>query len=120
MHTGKLVLAQLTDHLSARIFAQCVARYSVNNSSRSFWHWNQLLCMMFAQLTSRWSLRDITICLQSYGPKLYHAGIRGSIARTTLADANEQRDCNIFRDFALHLIGVARPLYAHEALAVQL
>jgi hypothetical protein len=120
MHTGKLVFAQLTEHLSARVFAQCVSRYVGNYSARSFSHWDQLLCMMFAQLTSRASLRDITVCLQSYGPKLYHAGIRGSIARTTLADANEQRDCNIFRDFACHLIAIARPLYAHEALAVQL
>jgi hypothetical protein len=120
MHTGKLVFAQLTEHLSPRVFAQCVSRYAGKYSARSFSHWDQLLCMMFAQLTSRASLRDITVCLQSYGPKLYHAGIRGSIARTTLADANEQRDCNIFRDFACHLIGIARPLYAHEALAVQL
>jgi len=120
MHTGKLVFAQLTEHLSARVFAQCVSRHAGSYSARSFSHWDQLLCMMFAQLTSRASLRDIMVCLQSYGPKLYHAGIRGSIARTTLADANEQRDCNIFRDFALHLIGVARPLYAHEPLAVQL
>jgi hypothetical protein len=97
-----------------------VSRYAGNYPMRSFSHWDQLLCMMFAQLTSRASLRDITVCLQSHAPKLYHAGIGGSIARTTLADANEHRDCNIFRDFALHLIGIARPLYAHESLAVQL
>jgi hypothetical protein len=120
MHTGKLVFAQLGEHLPSRVFGQCVARYAGNYPMRSFSHWDQLLCMMFAQLTSRASLRDITVCLQSHAPKLYHAGIRGSIARTTLADANEQRDCNIFRDFALHLIGIARPLYAHESLAVQL
>lgn len=120
MHTGKLVFAQLTECLSSSVFAQCVARYAGNYPMRSFSHWDQLLCMMFAQLTSRASLRDITVCLQSHAPKLYHAGIRGTIARSTLADANEQRDCNIFRDFALHLIDIARPLYAHEALAVQL
>lgn len=120
MHTGKLVFAQLTDCLSSSVFAQCVSRYAGNYPMRSFSHWDQLLCMMFAQLTSRASLRDITVCLQSHAPKLYHAGIRGAIARTTLADANEQRDCNIFRDFALHLIGIARPLYEHESLAVQL
>jgi hypothetical protein len=120
MHTGKLVFAQLTEHLSSSVFAQCVSRYAGNYPMRSFSHWDQLLCMMFAQLTSRASLRDITVCLQSHAPKLYHAGIRGSIARTTLADANEHRDCNIFRDFALHLIGIARPLYAHESLDVQL
>ncbi len=120
MHTGKLVFAQLTECLSSGVFAQCVARYAGSYPMRSFSHWDQLLCMMFAQLTSRASLRDITVCLQSHAPKLYHAGIRGTIARTTLADANEQRDCSIFRDFALHLIGIARPLYAHESLAVQL
>jgi hypothetical protein len=120
MHTGKLVFAQLNEHLPGRVFAQCVSRYASNYPMRSFSHWDQLLCMMFAQLTSRASLRDITVCLQSHAPKLYHAGIRGTIARSTLADANEQRDCNIFRDFALHLIAIARPLYAHEGLAVQL
>jgi hypothetical protein len=120
MHTGKLVFAQLCEHLPSRVFAQCVERFANNHPTRSFSHWDQLLCMMFAQLTSRASLRDITVCLQSHAPKLYHAGIRGSIARSTLANANEQRDCNIFRDFALHLIGIARPLYAHESLAVQL
>jgi hypothetical protein len=120
MHTGKLVFAQLGEHLPSRVFAQCVSRYASGYPMRSFSHWDQLLCMMFAQLTSRASLRDITVCLQSHAPKLYHAGIRGSIARSTLADANEQRDCSIFRDFALHLIGIARPLYAHESLAVQL
>jgi hypothetical protein len=120
MHVGKLVFAQLGEHLPSRVFGQCVLRYAGNYPMRSFSHWDQLLCMMFAQLTARASLRDITVCLQSHAPKLYHAGIRGGIARSTLADANEQRDCNIFRDFALHLIGIARPLYAHESLDAQL
>ena len=92
-----------------------MARYAGNYPTPQFSHWDQLLCMMFAQLTSRESLRDITACLHSHAPKLYHAGLRGNIARTTLADANEHRDCNIFRDFALHLIGIARPLYATRA-----
>ncbi len=88
---------------------------------RSFSHWDQLLCMTYAQLTARASLRDIETCLRSHTAKLYRAGFRGSIARTTLADANEQRDCNIFGDFALHLISVARPLYSkHDALCMQL
>ena len=120
MHVGKLVFAQLTGHFPSGVFAHCVSRYAGSYPMRSFSHWDQLLCMMFAQLTSRASLRDITVCLQSHAPKLYHAGISGSIARSTLADANEHRDCNIFRDFALHLIGIARPLYARESLAVQL
>jgi len=115
MPSGKLVFAQLIECLPSSVFANCVSRYSGGYPMRSFSHWDQLLCMMFAQLTSRASLRDITMCLQSHGSKLYHAGIRGSIARSTLADANEQRDFNIFRDFALHLIGIARPLYAQES-----
>jgi hypothetical protein len=75
---------------------------------------------MFAQLTSREGLRDITTCLRSQAGKLYHAGIHGSIARTTLADANERRDCRIFEDFASHLIGVARALYANDSLSLEL
>jgi hypothetical protein len=77
--------------------------------------------MMYAQLTGRASLRDIATCLQSHSAKLYRAGFRSSIARSTLADANEQRDCNIFGDFALHLIGIARALYAKDdSLCIQL
>jgi hypothetical protein len=76
--------------------------------------------MMFAQLTARSSLRDICSCLHSHQPKLYHAGIRGSIARSTLADANEKRSCQIFEDFAQHLIGIARPLYASQSLGIDL
>ncbi len=88
---------------------------------RTFSHWDQLLCMVYAQLTARASLRDIETCLQSHSAKLYRAGFRGNIARSTLADANEQRDCNIFGDFALHLIGIARPLYAKDdTLCLQL
>ncbi len=120
MHSGKLVFAQLTECLPSSEFAQCVSRYAGSYPMRRFSHWDQLLCMMFAQLTARSSLRDITVCLQSHRPKLYHAGIRGSVARSTLANANEHRDCNIFRDFALHLIGIARPLYANEELQLQL
>jgi hypothetical protein len=76
--------------------------------------------MLFAQFTCRASLRDITMCLRSQAPKLYRAGFRGSIARSTLADANERRDCRIFEEFALHLIGIARPLYANDHLALEL
>ena len=74
--------------------------------------------MMFAQLTARSSLRDIVTCLHGQRSKLYHAGFRGNIARSTLADANEKRSCQIFEDFALHLIGIARPLYASQSLAL--
>jgi hypothetical protein len=120
MLKGKLVFAQLNAHLPRAVFAQCVARYAGKYPTLSFSHWDQLLCMMFAQLTSRRSLRDITNCLNYHATKLYHAGFRSTIARSTLADANERRDSRIFEDFALHLIGIARPLYAKDSLAVEL
>ena len=120
MLKGKLIFAQLNAHLPRAVFAQCVARYAAKYPTLSFSHWDQLLCMMFAQLTSRRSLRDITNCLNSHASKLYHAGFRSTIARSTLADANERRDSRIFEDFALHLIGIARPLYAKDSLAVEL
>jgi hypothetical protein len=120
MLKGKLVFAQLSEHLPRAVFGQCVARYAGNYPTLSFSHWDQLLCMTFAQLTSRVSLRDITTCLRSHSTKLYYAGFRGTIARSTLADANERRDSRIFEDFALHLIGLARPLYAQDSFAMQL
>ena len=120
MLKGSLVFAQLNAHLPRAVFSQCAARYAGNYPTLSFSHWDQWLCMSFAQLTARTSLRDITVCLRSHSAKLYFAGFRGSIARSTLADANERRDCRIFEQFALHLIGVARRLYAGDALAVQL
>jgi hypothetical protein len=120
MLKGKLVFAQIKDHLPRAVFDRCVARYAGSHAPLKFSHWEQLLCMMFAQLTSREGLRDITSCLRSQGRKLYHAGIRSAVARSTLADANELRDCRIFQDFALHLIGVARTLYANDTLALEL
>jgi hypothetical protein len=120
MHKGQLVFAQLKAHLPRSVFDRCVARYVGSHAPLKFSHWDQLLCMMFAQLTSREGLRDITTCLRSQAGKLYHAGIHGSIARSTLADANERRDCRIFEDFALHLIGVARGLYRNDSLSLEL
>jgi hypothetical protein len=120
MVKGKLVFAQLSVHLPRSVFNQCVARYAGKYPTLTFSHWDQLLCMMFAQLTSRASLRDIATCLRSQQPKLYYAGFRGVVARSTLADANERRDCRILQDFALHLIGIARPLYAKDRLALEL
>ena len=120
MHKGKLVFAQLNDYLPRAVFHDCVSRYAGRYPTLSFSHFDQLLCMMFAQFTARTSLRDITLCLTSHSAKLYHAGFRGSIARSTLADANERRDSRIFEDFALHLIALARPLYANDSMGVQL
>ena len=120
MLKGQLVFAQLTAHLPRSVFNDCVALYAGRYPTLTFSHWDQLLCMMFAQLTSRTSLRDITTCLRSHSSKLYFAGFRGNIARSTLADANESRDSRAFEQFTLHLIGVARSLYARESLGVQL
>lgn len=120
MLKGKLVFAQLKEHLPRSVFDRCVARYAGSHAPLKFSHWDQLLCMMFAQLTSREGLRDITTCLRSQAGKLYHAGIHGSVSRSTLADANERRDCRIFEDFALHLIDVARALYGNDGLSLEL
>lgn len=120
MLKGKLVFAQLKEHLPRSVFDRCVALHAGSHAPLKFSHWDQLLCMMFAQLTSREGLRDITTCLRSQAGKLYHAGIHGSISRSTLADANERRDCRIFEAFALHLIEVARALYRDDSLSLEL
>ena len=120
MYAGKLVFAQLMDHLPLHTFRRCVARYPSRYPPLSFSHLDQFLAMAFAQLTFRESLRDIETCLRAHSTKLYHLGIRGHIARSTLADANEKRDWRIYRDFALSLIHVARNLYADDSFAVEL
>jgi len=101
-------------------FRRCVERYQGNRRIRSFSCLDQFLCMAFAQLTYRESLRDIETCLAALQSKLYHAGIRGRIRRSTLADANETRDWRIYADFAQILIGMARKLYAREDFGVAL
>ena len=98
MHTGKMVFAQLMDHLPLHTFRRCVARYPGRYPTLIFSHFDQFLCMAFAQLTYRESLRDIEICLCAHSEKLYHLGIRGGVARSTLADANETRDWRIYQD----------------------
>jgi hypothetical protein len=120
MHKGRLVFSQLQDHLPRSVFDACVARYAGAHAPLKFSYWQQFLCMMFAQLTSREGLRDITTCLRSHASKLYHAGLPSTISRSTLADANEGRDCRMFQDFALHLIAMARSLYAEDSLELEL
>jgi hypothetical protein len=120
MHAGKLVFAQLMEHLPLHTFRRCVAKYPGKYPTLSFSHLDQYLCMVFAQLTFRESLRDIETCLRAHSTKLYHLGIRGGIARSTLADANEKRDWRIYRDFALDLIQIARELYAEDGFGVEL
>ena len=120
MHTGKLVFSQLMEHLSLHTFRQCVAKYPSRYPTLKFSHLDQFLSMAFAQLTYRESLRDIETCLRAHQAKLYHLGIRGNIARSTLADANESRDCRIYEAFAMSLIQTARKLYANDSFAVEL
>ena len=120
MYVGKLVFAQLMDFLPLHTFRRCVARYPSNYPTKTFSHLDQYLCMAFAQLTFRESLRDIEVCLRAHESKLYHLGIRGHVARSNLADANEKRDWQIYRDFANALIVEARHLYAGDVFAVEL
>ena len=120
MYVGKLVFAQLMDFLPLHTFRRCVARYPSNYPTKTFSHLDQYLSMAFAQLTFRESLRDIEVCLRAHESKLYHLGIRGHVARSNLADANEKRDWQIYRDFANALIVEARRLYAGDVFAVEL
>lgn len=101
-------------------FDKCVRRYRGDKRVKTFTCYDQFLTMAFAQLTYRESLRDIETCLNALESKLYHAGIKGNVSRSTLADANEKRDWRIFADFAQILIGQARVLYAEEDFGVEL
>jgi len=114
MQVGQTVFAQLMDFIPAHEFHRCVDRYRGDYKVSTFSCWNQFLCMAFAQLTGRESLRDIETGLRALGSKLYHTGFRGHIARSNLADANETRDFRIYADLAQVLIGQARPLYSRE------
>ena len=120
MHTGKLVFAQMMDHLPPMVFERCVARYGGNHKVKSFTCRDQHLRMAFAQLTFRESLRDIEACLRSQAERIYHMGIRGQVSRNTLANANAVRDWRIYADFAQRLIGIARKLYIDEPFGVDL
>jgi hypothetical protein len=120
MFAGQLVFAQLMDVLPRHDFNACVRRYRGDFRARGFTCRDQFLCMAFAQLTFRESLRDIETCLRSVQPKLYHAGFRGRISRSTLGDANRSRDWRIYFDFAQVLIARARSLYADERFGAEL
>ena len=120
MHEGKLVFAQLMDHLPMHTFRRTVERFGGDRAVRSFSCQDQLRAMAFAQLTWRDSLRDTVICLNAQAPKLYHMGLRGAIARSTLADANETRDWRLYAAFAQALIAQARKLYADEPFGAEL
>jgi hypothetical protein len=120
MNVGRTIFSQLIECLPNKEFQKCVARYHGDSHLRGFSCWDQLLAMSFAQLTYRESLRDIEACLRSMSGKLYHMGLRGKVARSTLADANEIHDWRIYADFAQVLIGIARPLYAGDPIGVDL
>ncbi len=120
MNTGKLVFAQVMAHLPLTTFRRCVARYDGEHKVKHFTCLDQYLCMAFAQLTYRESLRDIEACLRSQAAKLYHMGFRSKVARNTLANANSVRDWRIYADFAQSLISIARKLYAEEPFGVDL
>jgi hypothetical protein len=118
--SGQAGFAQIMEHLPLTTLRRCVARYDGEHKVKSFSCLDQYLCMAFAQLTWRESLRDIEACLRAQSTKLYHFGIRGNVARNTLADANATRDWCIYCDFAQSLIGIARRVYAEEPLGVEL
>lgn len=120
MHEGRLVFSQITDFLPRYEFNKCVDRYHGNYKVQSFSCTDQFLTMAFAQLTYRDSLRAIETSLRAMPSKLYHMGIRGNIAKSTLADANENRDWRIYADFAQVLINIARRLYQDEDFGVEL
>jgi hypothetical protein len=120
MNLGRTVFSQLIGFLPDREFRRCVSRYDGDRRLREFSCWDQYLTMAFAQLTYRESLRDIEACLRSLQVKLYHMGFHSRVARSTLADANESRDWRIYADFAQVLIGIARPLHAHDPVGVDL
>jgi transposase len=120
MNSGRTVFSQLLDFVPMHEFRRCVQRYNGNHRTRSFSCWDQFLCMTFAQLTYRESLRDIEACLRSLRERLYHMGIRGTVSKSTLADANEKRDWRIYADLAQILIAIARELYIDEDVGLDL
>src|ERR1700688_3967798 len=120
MNTGRTVFSQLIEFLPHQQFQKCVDRFGGGRYLKNLSCWDQYLVIAFAQLTYLESLRDIEACLRSVGGKLYHMGFRGKVARSTLADANESRDWRIYADFAQVLIAIARPLYVHDPIGVDL
>jgi hypothetical protein len=120
MHTGKLVFAQMMEHLPLTTFRRCVARHRGEHKVKRFSCLDQYLCMAFAQLTYRESLRDIEACFRAQPSKFYHMGIRSTVARNTLANANATRDWRIYCEFAQSLIRIARRLYANEPFGLDL
>lgn len=120
MYSGKIIFSQLMEHLPLHVFHQCVDRYHGEFKVKEFSCLDQYLCMAFAQLTYRESLRDIEACLHAQKNKLYHMGIRSSVSRNNLANANKVRDWHIYADLAHSLIQTARKLYVNDSFALEL
>ncbi len=120
MYSGQFVLSQLLDFIHPQHFQRCVTRYGGDHKVRHFSCWQQFVCLVFAQLTWRESLRDIEACLNARIAQLYHLGLRQPIRRSTLADALAARDWRIFAELAQHLVAQARQLYADEPIALDL
>ena len=120
MHPGRLIFSEIISYVPKYEFTKCVTKYKGNYKVHEFSCWDQFLCMAFAQLTYRESLRDIEACLRAMHGKLYHMGIHCKVSRSTLADANENRDWRIYADFAQVLIHIARDLYQDEDFGIEL
>lgn len=120
MYSGKLIFTQVLEHVPPHSFRRCVQRYQGDRYIKRFTCQDQFRVMAFAQLSYRESLRDIEVCLGAQQSKLYHMGIRSTVARSTLADANERRDWRIYADLAQTLIGIARPLYSDDSFGIDL
>ena len=120
MFSGKTIFSQVVEQIHPQQFGRCVAHYRGNYKVKAFSCWDQFLCMAFAQLTFRESLRDIEDCLSARSDQLYHLGFRSRVCRSTLADANEARDWRIYADLAALLIKRARRLYSGEPIDVEL
>lgn len=120
MNFGRTIFGQVMNHLPHEVFQECVQRYQGERYVKSFSCMDQFLCLAFAQMTYRESLRDIECCLRAHPKKLYHMGFRSTVSRTTLAKANERRDWRIWADFAQELIRTARGLYSQEEFGVEL
>ena len=119
MNKGKYVYSQLIEFLPQRVFDGYVAKYSGNKFVRHFTCWNQLLCMIFGQLTNRDSLRDLIVAIDAHSRKTYHLGFGKSVTRSNLAKANESRNSKIFEEFAYHLIDVSRRKRANDDFEIK-
>jgi IS4 transposase len=120
MFAGRLIFKQVMDFMPLATFRRCVAKYKGDFNVKTFSCLDQFLCMAFAQITHRESLRDIEICLRAQNKKLYHMGIRGRVSKSTLADANEKRDWRIYAELAQCLIATARELYREDSFLEEL